>query len=411
MRPLQKMRRLRVYIGENARHNGRPLYEALVEEARKRGMAGATVFRGSMGFGASSLVHVTRILRLSEDLPVVVEVLDRPQRIECFAESIEPLIGKGVLSIEDVEAAFFCPLRILDVMRLDPACVTPETPLAQVLETLIAKGCKSVPVVREKKVLGLITGGNLLLRTGMSLRLSLQRSLSSEEQAALIRELAHEGKNASDIMSSPAVTINVKSKLPEAIQLMAENNLKRLPVIDDLGDLVGIVSRIDIMRVLASVTSLVEDLPDLPPGMHLKARDIMFKDVTVVSPETPLAETAARVISSPFRRAVVVDEQNVVLGIVLDGDLFRLFQQKSSHDLAQDYITGRSMESFGRDLIGSASDVMRKIVFSVGKEAPLGELLREMVRTKAKRLVVVDADGRLAGMVDRDRLIKALGAS
>lgn len=411
MRPLQKMRRLRVYLGEGARHNGRPLYEALVEEARKRGMAGATVFRGSMGFGASSLVHASRILRLSEDLPVVVEVLDRPSRIDAFAESIEPLISKGAMSVEDVEAVFYCPLRILDVMRLDPACVSPETPLAEVLETLIAKGCKSVPVVSEKKAVGLITGGNLLLRTGMSLRLSLQRSLSSEDQAAQIRELAREGRTAADIMSSPVLTVNVKAKLPEAIQLMAANNLKRLPVVDDLGELVGIVSRIDIMRALASVTSLCEDLPDLPPGMHLKARDIMFKDVTVVSPETPLAETAARVISSPFRRAVVVDGQNLVLGIVLDGDLFKLFLNKSAPGTAQEFISGRSPETATVELIGSASDVMRKVVFTVGKETPLGELLREMVRTKAKRLVVVDADGRLAGMVDRDRLIKALGAS
>lgn len=411
MRPLQRMRRLRVYIGENARHNGRPLFEALVEEARKRGMAGATVFRGSMGFGASSLVHTSRILRLSEDLPVVVEVLDRPPRIDEFAESIESMISKGAMTIEDVDAVFYCPLRILDVMRLNPSCVRPETPLAEVLETLIAKGCKSVPVVANKKVVGLITGGNLLLRTGMSLRLSLQHALSAEEQAALIRELAREGKTAADIMSSPVQTINVKAKLPEAIQLMAANHMKRLPVVDDLGELVGIVSRIDIMRTLASITTFSDDLPDLPPGMHLKARDIMFKDVTTVSPDTPLSEVVSRVVSSPFRRAAVVDAQNRVVGIVLDGDLFKRCLQERKTELAQQIVGGCSSAALSCDLSGVAADVMQRVVYTVGKETPLGEILREMVDTKAKRLVVVDAEGRLAGMVDRDRLIKALGAA
>ena len=411
MRPLQHMQRLRMYIGENAKHDGRPLFEALVEEARKRGMAGATVFRGSMGFGASSLVHTTRILRLSEDLPVIIEVLDRPARISEYLEAIESWLVKGAITVEDVRAAFYCPLRILDVMRLNPDTVTPDTPLAQVLETLISKGCKALPVVDNKKIVGLITGGNLLLRTGMSLRLSLQKALPASEQAELIRELAREGKTAREIMSTPVITINVKAKLADAIQIMTENNLKRLPVVDDLGDLIGIVSRLDILRTLATASDFSENLPDLPAGIHLKAKDIMFKDVPTVAQDTPMSEVLARVVSSPFRRAVVVDVENKVEGIVLDRDLLRRCVQQQKGGLARKLFGVGAADCLENiQLTGTALDVMQNEVFVVGKETPMGEILREMVRTKAKRLVVVDAEGRLAGMVDRDRLIKALGA-
>lgn len=94
--------RLRIYIGDQARHKGSPLYQWIVEEARKRKMAGATVFRGHMGFGASSRIHTDKILRLSEDLPVVVEIVDRPERIEAFLSELTTVLEKGMITLESV---------------------------------------------------------------------------------------------------------------------------------------------------------------------------------------------------------------------------------------------------------------------------------------------------------------------
>ncbi len=81
--------RLRIYCGETDRHEGHPLAEAIVRLARERGLAGATVFRGAMGYGANSLIHTTKVLRLSESLPTVVEIIDREDRIQSFMETEE----------------------------------------------------------------------------------------------------------------------------------------------------------------------------------------------------------------------------------------------------------------------------------------------------------------------------------
>ena len=81
---------LRVFIGENDHFEGRPLYEAIVLKAREAGLAGATVLRGLMGFGAKSRLHTAKILRLSQDLPIVVELVDRAERIEAFLPTLEP---------------------------------------------------------------------------------------------------------------------------------------------------------------------------------------------------------------------------------------------------------------------------------------------------------------------------------
>ena len=95
--------RLRIYIGDQARHKGVPLYQWVVEEARKRKMAGATVFRGNMGFGASSHIHTDKILRLSEDLPVVVEIVDRPELIKALLSDLDTVLKKGMVTLESIQ--------------------------------------------------------------------------------------------------------------------------------------------------------------------------------------------------------------------------------------------------------------------------------------------------------------------
>ncbi len=93
---------LRIFIGEDDKHEGRPLYRVIVELARQRHLAGATVLRGPLGFGKSSRLHTAKILRLSEDLPVVIEIVDAGEKIEAFVEELDGIIGGGLVTLEKV---------------------------------------------------------------------------------------------------------------------------------------------------------------------------------------------------------------------------------------------------------------------------------------------------------------------
>jgi PII-like signaling protein len=93
---------LRIFVGESDRWHGMPLYEAIVRHAREEGLAGATVLRGIEGFGASSHIHTSRILRLSEDLPVVIEIVDEAERIEAVLPALDEMIGEGLITLERV---------------------------------------------------------------------------------------------------------------------------------------------------------------------------------------------------------------------------------------------------------------------------------------------------------------------
>lgn len=99
--------RMTVFTGEDDRMDHRPMYEIIVEEARKQGLAGATVQRGVMGYGANSRVHTTKILRLSEDLPVIIELIDTPEKIHGFKNFLDQTMKEGLVTIEEVKVVFY----------------------------------------------------------------------------------------------------------------------------------------------------------------------------------------------------------------------------------------------------------------------------------------------------------------
>jgi hypothetical protein len=98
---------LRIFIGESDKRDGMPLYEWIVRHARERGLAGTTVLRGIEGFGAHSRIHTTKILRLSEDLPIVIEIVDTEEKIENFLPVIDEAITEGLVTIEKVQIRFY----------------------------------------------------------------------------------------------------------------------------------------------------------------------------------------------------------------------------------------------------------------------------------------------------------------
>jgi hypothetical protein len=98
---------LRIIIGESDRYEGRPLYEWIVVKAREYGVAGATVVRGMMGYGANSRIKTTSILRLSEDLPMIIEMIDTREMLEQFLEIVDPVIGEGLVTFEKMNIRMY----------------------------------------------------------------------------------------------------------------------------------------------------------------------------------------------------------------------------------------------------------------------------------------------------------------
>jgi len=100
---------LRVFVGESDRWHGRPMHEVIIAEARRLGLAGASVFKGFEGFGAHSRIHSTKILQLAEDLPVLVEIVDTEEKIRMFIPVLDQMIQEGLITMEKVEVIRYLP--------------------------------------------------------------------------------------------------------------------------------------------------------------------------------------------------------------------------------------------------------------------------------------------------------------
>jgi len=93
---------LRIFIGEDDKHDGRPLHEVIVEKARKAGIAGSTVLRGLLGYGAHSRIHTSKVLRLSQDLPIVIEIVDTKEKVEEFLPTLDAIMDEGLVTLEKI---------------------------------------------------------------------------------------------------------------------------------------------------------------------------------------------------------------------------------------------------------------------------------------------------------------------
>lgn len=107
METIEDGRLLRIFVGEDDRHDGVPLFEAIVRLLREEGLAGTTVLRGIAGFGRSSVVHTSHLLRMSEDLPIVIECVDTAERVEAVLPALDALIDEGLITLERVDVRIY----------------------------------------------------------------------------------------------------------------------------------------------------------------------------------------------------------------------------------------------------------------------------------------------------------------
>lgn len=298
--------------------------------------------------------------------------------------------------------------RVGDVMSRHVTTVAPDSPLPTVVDQLIRRGVKALPVVDHTgRVIGIITGGDLLRRGGLGIRLSLRGALDENELAWWVQQIARSGRTAREVMTANPRTITPDATLDEAIHALAYHRIKRLPVVSDGGRLVGIVSRTDLLRALASERPAAEGgAPLVASGQRVA--DLADPSVGVIAPDAPMSEVLAAILSSPFRRVVVIDQDRHVLGIITDREILRRADPLDRPGLIS-RLAGRSGPA-GQPMTGplTASALMNLDVFTIRADATLAEAVERFLALRVKRLVVVDANGRLEGILDRRVVLRSL---
>lgn len=398
--------------------------QRILDTLRAAGCPGATVLRGVGGYGVHGVVHSDLIVDVPGHLPLVITFIDRADRVATVLPTLRELVTEGLIAISPVEVIqhshreggpFPRHLTVADVMTRDVARVTTETPVAEVVGLLIDRALRALPVVdAERRVVGIITDGDLLARGGTTLPLRLQQVLPLDERAAQVAALAAQPQQAADLMTRDPVMFPATTPLAQAAAVMADRNLKRLPVVDEQGRLVGMVSRYDLLKTVAEGLRQRPEQPlRLANGASSTVGGLMITDVPTVHRNTPLAETLDRLLETDKRRVIVVDNDQRVVGIITDGDVLRRaarrVQGSALQRLADWFGGGARPEGVEVAAKGrTAAEIMTSPVITVTPETPTAEAIRLMIAHTVKRLPVVDADGRLVGMIGRAAVLSAL---
>jgi CBS-domain-containing membrane protein len=415
-----KAKRVRIYMGESDRYHGHTMYTAIVQMLRKDGYAGATVLRGIEGFGHSSTLRTTRIEVLSMDLPIVIDVVDRPEKIDALLPRLEEMGVNGLVTVEEVEVHAYgshrvgevpADLRVRDLMTRDVSTIGPDAPVSDAVKLLYGRLFRALPVVDgEQRVLGVLTNSDLVERAGLPFRIQVLERLGRglESLGADIAE-----RRVSEVMSTPAVTIGENATAREAAALMSRRGIKRLPVVDHSGRLVGILSRLDLLSSAAHLRAAEESETPDRAGAATVVDELMLREVPTVRDLAPLSDVLNDLLASPIHRVVVVDAEGRVAGIISDADVLDCVSPHARPGVLE-ALRARlpggeaAAEHLRRANARAAEDVMNRDVVCARSGMSLVKAAELMVSRRRKLLPVVDDSGRLMGVIRRDDVLGAL---
>jgi CBS domain-containing protein len=405
--------RLRIYIGESDQWRGKPLYAVLLETLKREGMAGATVTRGVAGFGAQSHIHTAAILRLSEDLPLIIEVIDSPTNIQHALERISPMVREGLITLDEVKVISYThrylrPLPadrlVEEVMSREPVAVQADQTALEAWKIMLDKSLKALPVIdSEGRVTGLLTNEDLLDRAGLSARLAVAQKVDEATLNEEINTLRQSNLRVQDIMSQPVITIHPDDSIGLAAGRMVSNKITRLPVVDPSGRLVGMISRLDILRQVMDIPAATGKSA-VPKEAGVLVREVMVEPVPLVNEETDLAGLVAAFISSGEHRLIVVNGEGKPVGLISDSDVIGRIQPHHRRGVLG-ALRGRTAPP---DVNIPARELMSPGAETIPGDTTIVEAIRRMISNHRKWLVVVDDQGNPLGMVNREIVLESL---
>jgi len=421
-----KGKRLSIFMGETDQYDHRTLHMAVIEMLRREGCGGATAIRGVAGFGVSSLVHTAAVLRLSMDMPIVIIVVDRPERIERVIGKLREMAPNTLIIADDIEviqsggAAFkegLPDVKVEEVMRRDVATVHPDDPVTAVVQLLLNKNFTAVPVVdNDNHVIGMVSDSDLLMRGGMSVAINLKRAADADYVRELHDSLENTQHKVSEVMTRDVVTTAPDALIGQAARLMVDRHVKRLPVVGADGKLIGIVGRLDLLNTIAAV-----HLPQWHPdarvtGGQATVADVMTREAPTVPEAATIEQIFVALVSSAYKRIIIVDDRKQVIGIIADSDLIARVSRESWPGIVEilaskvpiDRISAGAREHLQKIRARTARELMTRDVITVRDKMPVASALALSAEKHVKCIPVVDAEGELVGIVGRTEMMRAL---
>jgi len=419
-----KYKIIEIFTSEKAKWKGQAVYRAVVKHVNSLKIAARTiVIKGVEGSYENGDIATEWVEVLSFNMPMRITIILPASELTAALTGIEERVTEGVIALRDMDvicyrtSGYLMPknTRVREIMTPSPQTVQRSTLLNEVADILLSSTFTGVPVVdEENRPVGVIAQGDLIYKANMPMKLGLLSGSEGSTKDDVMSAL--KTKNASEIMSKPVIVIEENQSATVAVALMLEKNVKRLPVVDATGKLVGVLSRLDVFH------TILRECPDwknfqgqsIQVGNLKCVSDIVRSDTCIVLPDTPVDEVIKVIDCNDIERVCVVDSDGFFLGMISDRDLLIAFVDR--HPGIRDYFMskfsftekGRRFKELKEHLNAkTAAEVMKTEIVTIQEDASLEETIGLMLEQVIKRLPVVDEDGRFKGMVSRDSLLRA----
>jgi CBS domain-containing protein len=370
---------------------------------------------------------------------MIVQVVDQLARLERLLPQVQAMVPGGLITLHETTVLKYSHARrqglpthlpVSQVMETTLTAVTPETPVVSVVNILLEATFRVLPVVdTQHHLLGiigthdLINAGVLPVRRGIVLAARNLDDQTAETVANSLEQATQASRTAQDIMNRQIRSIPPTLTVREAAQIMLDTRLRSLPVVDSHDLLVGMLSRMDLLQIvvtsplLSPQTQPLKRTSELLPVPQLPITELLHTDVATVAEDTPIAEVIDTLISSPYKRVLVVENNQQVRGIISDIDVLLNMQAPArpgwlttltswARGKPERVPTSTLRTPAGKARI--ARDVMNRNVISVTTSATVEETIEVMLQTGRKMIPVVDTHGELQGIVGRSDLLAVL---
>lgn len=413
---------IEIFTSEEARWRGKPISDAVIGVLRDARIAArCIVSRGQAGYYERGEVVSTTIQVLSFNLPIKIEIILPEPELENILPQIVEIVTDGIVVVEEMRIYShrsryrLIPRQLLvrDIMVQPPVSVPLDASVSSLVRILLREEFNALPVIDDAgRPVGIITQGDLIKRADMPLRLGLLGELERGELDSFLAEA--EALTAADVMTSPVVTVRDDQPVTDVVALMNKRNLKRLPVVDETGTLVGVVTRLDIFKAVVGRRS---DEPEQARPDYVQWQgvpcvgDVMERETGTVSPDTSIDEVLRNLSARNVQRMAVVDEDGRLLGLVTDRNIIAALGHRPG-GLLRSLVARLPLPWRRREqdeditLQTTAGEIMTTDLVTVTEDATLEEAMNLMVKSALKRLPVVDTKGRYLGMISRAALLR-----
>ena len=412
MQQSEAIQRVRMYLSERDTAQDRALYLTILEQLRRAGATGATVLRGVAGFGAGSRLLTTGLNEPATSLPIVIEWVDRAERVGRVLPLLDALLVNTLVTVEDVRvyrAAFrslgpFADQTIGDVVERGVLVAQPAVRVADACRQLLERNQTLLPVLDDSAhVLGMVVVNALTMPV---LPFHLLRALPPADRHAAIHALP--SRTLSEVMDVEPRMLTTETLVTHAVGAMVEWGLDVLPVIERGGQFVGLFGVEQALRAARpqhAPSNVVRNAE--PPAL---VRLLMQTAVPTIAVNARAAAALARLFNAPERFTVVVDNGRPT-GMLTDTDLVA----QADPPVRDAWLQALQQPPAASERVWDAllqnqyaADLPHAPAPTIGARATRDDAICLLLEQQIERLVVVEEDGRMAGIIGRRGLLRAL---